>query len=261
MDVLSDYDDNADADWDVSDIFYINSLDGYGPWYYMYPEITLSAEDGSEVMWYGSFKGSKYTENPADSNSVLPVDIDIFMRKSTDLGRTWTDLENVTNSLGGIYPDKELEVSVHLASTATDDEVAVFYQMPDFYTETYPPATGYEDFMNRVYVGIYSNDAGSGGTVSVGDENISPNKFSLKQNYPNPFNPTTQIQFNLSHSGDVVLDLFDIRGAKIKTLVNKYHEAGAHEFTLDGTSLASGVYFYSLTVNGDTKTRKLALMK
>ena len=227
----------------------------------MYPEITLSAEDGSEVMWYGSFKGSKYTENPADSNSVLPVDIDIFMRKSTDLGRTWTDLENVTNSLGGIYPDKELEVSVHLASTATDDEVAVFYQMPDFYTETYPPATGYEDFMNRVYVGIYSNDAGSGGTVAVGDENISPNKFSLKQNYPNPFNPTTQIQFNLSHSGDVVLDLFDIRGAKIKTLVNKYHEAGAHEFTLDGASLASGVYFYSLTVNGDTKTRKLALMK
>ena len=262
VDVLSNYDYNNDADWDVSDIFFINSLDGYGPWYYMYPEITMSAEDGSEVMWYGSFKGSGFVDNPADPEfSTLPTDIDIYMRKSTDLGKTWTDLENVTNSPGGIYPDKNLEVSVHLASTATDDEVAVFYQMPDFYTETYPPATGYEDYMNRVYVGIYSNDAGSGGTVAVGDENISPNKFSLKQNYPNPFNPTTQIQFNLSHSGDVVLDLFDIRGAKIKTLVNKYHEAGAHEFTLDGASLASGVYFYSLTVNGDTKTRKLALMK
>ena len=261
VDVLSDYDDNADADWDVSDIFYINSLDGYGPWYYMYPEITMSTEDGSEVMWYGSFKGSAYTENPADENSTLPVDIDIFMRKSTDLGRTWTDLENVTNSLGGIYPEKHLEVSVHLASTATDDEVSVFYQMPDFYTETYPPATGYEDFMNRVYVGIYSNDAGSGGTVALQDENISPNKFSLEQNYPNPFNPKTQIQFNLNRSGDVALDLFDIRGAKIKSLINKYHEAGSHEFTLDGSSLASGVYFYSLTVNGNTKTRKLALMK
>ena len=261
MDVLSDYDDNADADWDISDIFFINSLDGYGPWYYMYPEITMSTEDGSEVMWYGSFKGSAYTENPADENSMLPVDIDIFMRKSTDLGKTWTDLENVTNSLGGIYPEKHLEVSVHLASTATDDEVSVFYQMPDFYTETYPPATGYEDFMNRVYVGIYSNDAGSGGTVALGDENISPNKFSLEQNYPNPFNPKTQIQFNLNRSGDVALDLFDIRGAKIKTLINKHHEAGSHEFTLDGSSLASGVYFYSLTVNGNTKTRKLALMK
>ena len=112
------------------------------------------------------------------------------MRKSTDLGKTWTDLENVTNSLGGIYPDKQLEVSVHLANTATDDEVAVFYQMPDFSTETYPPATDMKTY--RVYVGIYSNDASSGGTVTVGDEKISPNDFSLKQNYPNPFNPKTK---------------------------------------------------------------------
>ena len=163
--------------------------------------------------------------------------------------------------MGGIFPDKQLEVSVHLANTATDDEVAVFYQMPDFYTETYPPATGYEDYMNRVYVGLYTNDAGSGGTVAIGNDNISPNKFSLEQNYPNPFNPKTQIKFNLSKSGDVALDLFDIRGAKIQSLINKHHEAGAHIFSLDGSNLASGVYFYSLTVNGNTKTRKLALMK
>ena len=259
VNVLSDYDDNADADWDLTDIFYINSLDGYGPWYYMFPEITLSSEEDSEVMWYASFKGSAYTDNPADEYSSLPVDIDIFMRKSTDLGRTWTDLENVTNTLGGIFPDKDLEVSVHLASTAKDDEVAVFFQMPDFYTETYPPATGYEDYMNRVYVGIYSTEGG--GTVAVDNENIGPNKFSLEQNYPNPFNPKTKINFNLNKSGDVVLDLFDIRGAKIQSLVNKHHEAGSHEFTLDGSSLASGVYFYSLTLNGNTKTRKLALMK
>ena len=225
----------------------------------MFPEITMSSEEDSEVMWYASFKGSAYTDNPADEYSSLPVDIDIFMRKSTDLGRTWTDLENVTNTLGGIFPDKDLEVSVHLASTAKDDEVAVFFQMPDFYTETYPPATGYEDYMNRVYVGIYSTEGG--GTVAVDNENIGPNKFSLEQNYPNPFNPKTKINFNLNKSGDVVLDLFDIRGAKIQSLVNKHHEAGSHEFTLDGSSLASGVYFYSLTLNGNTKTRKLALMK
>ena len=263
VDVLSNYDYNNDADWDLSDIFYINSLDGYGPWYYMYPEITMSAEDGSEVMWYASFKGSDYVENPTDPEfSTLPTDIDIFMRKSTDLGRTWTELENVTRTEGGIFPDKDLEVSVHLASTATDDEVGVFFQMPDFYTETYPPATGYEDFMNRVYVGVYSNDAGSGGgTVGIQDGNLEPNKFALEQNYPNPFNPVTQIRFELETASQVALDLFDIRGAKIRSLVNSFHESGSHQFTLDGSSLASGVYFYSLTVNGATKTRKLALMK
>ncbi len=262
IDVLSNYDYNNDADWDISDIFYINSLDGYGPWYYMYPEITMSSEDGSEVMWYASFKGSDFVENPADPEySSLPTDIDIFMRKSTDLGKTWTDLENVTATPGGIYPDKDLEVSVHLASTATDDEVGVFFQMPDFYTETYPPATGYEDFMNRVYVGVYSNDAGSGGTVGIDNNNLGPNKFVLDQNYPNPFNPVTQIRFELDRSAKVMLDVFDIRGAKIQSLINMHHEAGVHEVTFDGSSLASGVYFYSLTVDGSTKTRKLALMK
>ncbi len=259
VDILSEYDDNADADWDQSDIFYVNALDNFGPWYYMYPEITMSVEDGSEVMWYAGFKGSAYEENPIDETSVLPFDIDIFMRKSVDLGRTWTDLENVTNTLGGsLLEEKQLEVSVHLASTATDDEVGVFFQMPDFNTETYPPATGYEDYMNRVYVGIYSNDAAP---LSVKEGVLSPNKFSLEQNYPNPFNPKTQIQFNLNISGNVALELFDVRGAKIKSLINEYYDAGSHEYSFDGSNLASGVYFYSLTVNGNTKTRKLALMK
>ena len=50
------------------------------------------------------------------------------MKKSVDLGRSWTELENVTNTPGGIYPDKNLEISVHLASTGTDDDVAVFFR-------------------------------------------------------------------------------------------------------------------------------------
>ena len=90
VDVPSDYDDNVDAD-DISDIFYKFIRWLWTLVYYMYPEITFSAEDGSEVMVW-KFYGSAYAENPADSNSVLPVDIDIFKEeKSTDLGKTWTD--------------------------------------------------------------------------------------------------------------------------------------------------------------------------
>ena len=50
-------------------------------------------------------------------------------------------------------------------------------------------------------------------------EDLAPPKFVLKQNYPNPFNPVTQIQYDIDKSADVSLDLFDIRGAKVKTLV------------------------------------------
>ena len=81
--------------------------------YYFFPEITLSGEEDSEVMWYGGFEGSGFTWNE-DSTLYFPTDIDLFMRKSVDAGKTWTELENVTNTPGGIYPDKSLEVSLHL---------------------------------------------------------------------------------------------------------------------------------------------------
>ena len=133
--------------------------------------------------------------------------------------------------------------------------------MPDFYTETYPPATGYEDFMNRVYVGIYSNDYSGEPTVGNGVEQLGPTKFTLQQNYPNPFNPVTQIKYELDRAGEVLLELFDIRGAKIKTLVNEQRPSGSHQYTFDGSQMSSGVYFYSMTTNGKSKTRKLVLMK
>jgi len=258
---INDYRDTYNADWDVSDIPYSNAVDGYGPWYYMYPQITFSGEEGSQVMWYASFEGpdGSFSYN-ADSSLFQPSDLDIFLSKSTDLGKTWSELENVTNTDGGIFPNKQLETSVHLPPVATDDHVGVFYQMPDFYTETYPPAAGYEDYMNRVYVGIYSNDA-EGQVVGVDQNGIMPKGFSLKQNYPNPFNPVTQIAYEIASAGNVSLDIFDIRGGKIKSLVNEAQIEGVYSYTFDASDFASGVYFYSLTSNGSSQTRKLVLMK
>ena len=88
-----------------------------------------------------------------------------------------------------------------------------------------------------------------------------PSAFTLKQNYPNPFNPITQIQYDMNGAGQVKMDLFDIRGAKVRTLINEQKPAGSYEFAFDGSQLSSGVYFYSMTANGITKTRKLVLMK
>lgn len=257
---LNDYNDTYNADWDLSDIPHLNAAD-YGPWSYFYPQIALSGEDESEVMWYAGFEGPDGSFNyNLDSSAYLPSDIDIFLSKSSDLGKTWTELDNVTNTEGGIFPNKNLEISVHLADVATDDFVGILYQMPDFYTETYPPSTGYEDYMNRVYVGVYSNDT-EGGTVALDDSFITPKGFSLEQNYPNPFNPVTHISYEIPSEGSISLDLFDIRGVKIKSLVDGVKSAGSHTFTLDASELASGVYFYSMTSNGSSQTRKLILMK
>jgi hypothetical protein len=95
--------------------------------------------------------------------------------------------------------------------------------------------------------------------------NVLNNNPELDQNYPNPFNPTTSIPFTLSKSSRISIDLFNILGQKIKTLVNDVYQAGSHTIKLDGNELAAGVYFYRMKVNDKSKnyvsTRRMLLLE
>ena len=72
------------------------------------------------------------------------------------------------------------------------------------------------------------------------------NEFYLNQNYPNPFNPSTMIGYRLKISNKISLKIYDVRGSKIRTLVNQKQPAGQHSVTFDASGLASGIYFYRL---------------
>ena len=86
------------------------------------------------------------------------------------------------------------------------------------------------------------------GSTGVGDDGSGdmPQSFRLNQNFPNPFNPATTITFELPQASDVRLSLFDLLGREISVLLNERRTAGVHAVRLDGSSLASGVYFYRL---------------
>ncbi|MDP2365502.1 MAG: T9SS type A sorting domain-containing protein, partial [Ignavibacteria bacterium] len=88
-----------------------------------------------------------------------------------------------------------------------------------------------------------------------------PTKFELYQNYPNPFNPTTTIKFDLPKDGLVKLEIFDILGRKITTLVNEQRTAGSYEQVFDASSLASGVYVYKLQAGDFINSKKMILVK
>jgi tetratricopeptide (TPR) repeat protein len=92
-------------------------------------------------------------------------------------------------------------------------------------------------------------------------EQIIPKEYSLYQNYPNPFNPTTTIKFDLPKDGLVSLEIFDILGRRITTLVNENRNAGSHEQTFNASSLASGVYVYKLQAGDFVNSRKMLLLK
>ncbi len=88
-----------------------------------------------------------------------------------------------------------------------------------------------------------------------------PTEFALQQNYPNPFNPTSVIEYSLPSSSHVLLELYNLLGQKIATLVNDVKAPGFYQVQVDGANLASGVYIYRLTAGQKTFVRKMALVK
>ncbi len=93
-----------------------------------------------------------------------------------------------------------------------------------------------------------------------GHANI-PAQFVLHQNFPNPFNPVTTIRYDVPIGTHVTLKLYDLLGREVRTLVNDQVEAGYYAVSFDGSSLASGVYYYRLATDQLVFERKLMLLK
>ena len=89
----------------------------------------------------------------------------------------------------------------------------------------------------------------------------APKAFGLSQNYPNPFNPSTTIEYSLAVSGLVSLRVYDVLGREVKTLVNERQETGTYSVRLDGSTLSSGIYYYSLNAGAPIATKKMLLLK
>lgn len=106
------------------------------------------------------------------------------------------------------------------------------------------------------------NKLGVGITVEVKTTPAeSPSQYTLMQNYPNPFNPATTIHYSLKAMGRVNLKVYDMLGEEVATLVDRTQGAGTHAVMFDGRNLASGVYFFRLSVNGFVSTKKMIMMK
>ena len=83
----------------------------------------------------------------------------------------------------------------------------------------------------------------------------------MEQNYPNPFNPSTSISFSITNNNFVKLNIYDLLGRNIKTLIQEYKSAGNHTINFDASEISSGVYYYTLKVGSFVDTKKMILMK
>ena len=88
-----------------------------------------------------------------------------------------------------------------------------------------------------------------------------PKKFSLSQNYPNPFNPSTKIKFTLPKPESVKIEVYNVIGQKVQTLLNKPMSAGYHELEFNGQNLSSGIYLYRIEAGEWKDVKKMILIR
>jgi plastocyanin len=88
-----------------------------------------------------------------------------------------------------------------------------------------------------------------------------PSSFELLQNYPNPFNARTIIRYSLPQAAHVTVDIYNILGNKIENISDMEQDAGMHEVVWDGSTQATGVFFYRISADNQTKTGRMILLK
>lgn len=97
--------------------------------------------------------------------------------------------------------------------------------------------------------------------TGVNNEVTVPWEVILHQNYPNPFNPVTMISYELQKAADVRIEIIDIQGRLVETLVNQSHQSGHHMVNWDASGIVSGTYLYRLTAGNIVETKKMLLIK
>jgi len=119
--------------------------------------------------------------------------------------------------------------------------------------------------IDNIFLGTYGDGVFRYGNVATAVDDatdcIIPGAFALKQNYPNPFNPQTTICYQLPDAGHVKLQIFDLTGRLVETLVDENQPTGEYSKIWNAEVVSSGIYFYRLETKDFTSVKKCVKMK
>ena len=119
-------------------------------------------------------------------------------------------------------------------------------------------------FMNfdsaQVFIGRAITELGTITSLDLPEKSLIQ-EFQLFQNYPNPFNPVTVFSWQLAVGSNVTLEIYNLRGQKVKTLLSASLHSGFHSVEFNATNLASGIYFYRLEAGAFVETKKMVVLK
>jgi hypothetical protein len=207
------------------------------------------------------FVGIETTSSPIDATDMTHFHMNVWSADYTSFSIKLVDF-GADAAFGG---DDDVEHQVDFASPAQGEWVTFDIPLADFtnlttrasmaqYILVAQPTGAATIFVDNMYFA-------KSPSTSIDRVEDVPEGFVLSQNYPNPFNPSTNIAYTLPAASAITLDVFNIQGQKVATLVDGFKQAGAHVATFDASNLASGIYMYRL-VSGETSiVKKMLLLK
>lgn len=221
----------------------------------------------------GSFSAGQF---PFDYLKLTSVSQDVWVNPPSTTGAPGSVADGLTFNLASPFGTTALFVD----SLATTDGTPVFdMTVPTGYSAiqydgnyklvfstldfgglvdgTFPNTKA--EFMRRVLGFLYA-------PLSIDDQGLVPMTFAVSQNFPNPFNPTTTISYQVPRSVNVTLQVYNVLGQRVKTLVNNRMDAGFYKAVWDGTNdygakVASGIYIYRLRAGDFVQVKKMIMMK
>ncbi len=240
---------------------------------------------GSGKVWRSANGGLNWTLINTVSGSEIPMmantslDLNLFYHSTWSSGSFWR-----STNMGSGFSNLSQSGSLWACDIAKDDPTAVAYDLygsnsylsldggTSFsqYTVTSSPAAGvlYYDKANLLFQhgsGIDKLVITYTVTPLVGNHQTSteiPGTFALEQNYPNPFNPSTQIKYDVAKASAVSIKVFNVLGSEVATVISQDLAPGKYSVDFNASNLATGIYFYSLIVDGaKLDSKKMILVK
>jgi len=211
--------------------------------------VGISVSMAPDMLWppnhtMRSIHATVNTTGNCGSNTVTLVSVTSNEPDNgCDDGNTINDIQDVTTGVA----DYDFMLRAERSGIGTGRVYTAMYQAVDAYGYS---AVGY----GYVYVPLSMSKSGA-------DIAGAPSTLELDQNYPNPFNPSTTINYGVPNDGYVTLAVYDLMGREVATLVSGEMTAGMYRATFNAQSLASGIYVYRLSLDGETTYRTMTLSK
>jgi hypothetical protein len=256
--IYTNYSSDNGATWltgsDEADVFCVRSTNGGASWQ---TPVTVN-DDGTTYAQVLPWVVVK-------SNGLVDISYYHFRMSPLNAWAPGAELRMTTSSDGGVSfaPSSSVQDTVVTPTTQWVGEYNGMAVLDSFVF------TVFTDFEQTGNSDIFVDKSVNPSANEVKDETGTREglfEFTLLQNYPNPFNQTTKIQFTLAKPGFVTLNVYDILGRKVGTLVSEHLSSGYKSVLWDGKNesgkdVASGIYFYQLRFRDFSETRKLVLLK